>query len=239
MKIPQTSAKDRLIAMIRNLHKQNLLDNPNYRRTLIEEADKARISEAQLDRLIAEVINPSVVEEPAKTPEPVVAEPEHIEPQEDKKNKKPYLIIAAAVIVVAVVLVWLLSDKPIEPPKVEEPTNIEQPIVQQPKNDEPKTENPVAEPSKPDEPIAEPPKNNPPQKGNLDYGNFDGKIINGEPDGYGNLLYSKEHILNRNDLEKRKAMPGDKVEGEFKNGNLIQGEIIRKDGSHETLLIGG
>ena len=89
MKIPQTSAKDRLIAMIRNLHKQNLLDNPNYRRTLIEEADKARISEAQLDRLIAEVINPSVVEEPAKTPESVVAEPEHIEPQEDKKNKKP------------------------------------------------------------------------------------------------------------------------------------------------------
>lgn len=238
MKIPQTSAKDRLIAMIRNLHKQNLLDNPNYRRTLIEAADKAHISEAQLDRLIAEVINPSSVEEPVKTPEPIV-ESEHVEPQDDKKNKKPYFIIAAAVIVVTVVLVWLLSDKTIEIPKVEEPTNIEQPILQQPKNDEPKTEDPVAEPSKPDEPIAEPPKNNPPQKVNLDYGNFDGKIINGEPDGYGNLLYSKEHILNRNDLEKRKAMPGDKVEGEFKNGNLIQGEIIRKDGSHETLLIGG
>ena len=76
-----------------------------------------------------------------------------------------------------------------------------------------------------------------PQK--LDYGTFDGQIINGQPHGYGKLLYEKERLLNIHDDKKRKAIPGDKVDGDFQNGNLIQGVITHPDGSTEFIMIGG
>lgn len=91
----------------------------------------------------------------------------------------------------------------------------EQPVIQ------PETPN-TSEPSKP--------------KTNLDYGNFDGNIVDGEPDGYGILIYTKEHLLSKHDLKKRKAMPGDKVTGTYENGNLNVGEIIRKDGTKELFM---
>ncbi len=53
---PNPNAK--LMAMIRNLHKQGLLDSPSYRQTLKDEAAKLRISDEELERLIAEVKEP-------------------------------------------------------------------------------------------------------------------------------------------------------------------------------------
>ncbi len=53
---PNPNAK--LMAMIRNLHKQGLLDSPSYRQTLKDEAEKLRISDEELERLIVEVKAP-------------------------------------------------------------------------------------------------------------------------------------------------------------------------------------
>jgi len=74
---------------------------------------------------------------------------------------------------------------------------------------------------------------------NLEYGNFDGEIKNGSPNGYGKMIYIKEQLFSKLDAKKRKALPGDKVEGEFKDGDLIQGEVTHKDGSKELIIIGG
>lgn len=114
---------------------------------------------------------------------------------------------------------------PVQPP-VDNPPNDDEPVVSEPKK--PVVSNPNTPPDKPK-----------PAKPVLDYGTFDGLIVNGEPNGQGTLIYSKEHLYNKFDDKKRKATPGDKVYGDFKDGNLIQGEVTHRDGSTEFLMIGG
>jgi len=82
-------------------------------------------------------------------------------------------------------------------------------------------------------------RNNNRNSNNLAYGNFTGRISNGQPNGNGTLIYTDEHLLSQYDDLKRVAKPGDKVTGDFQNGNLVQGTIYRADGSSEFLLIGG
>ncbi len=107
----------------------------------------------------------------------------------------------------------------------------EQPIVNEP-------ESPVID--VPKTPVVDVPTTPADKKPNLDYGTFDGTVINGEPTGQGTLKYSEEHLFNRYDDKQRKAMPGDKVFGDFdENGNLIQGKITHPDGSTEFIMIGG
>lgn len=57
----------------------------------------------------------------------------------------------------------------------------------------------------------------------LDYGKWSGSWKNGKPHGTGTMRYIKEHLIDSRDPQKRTAVKGDYIIGEFANGRLVQG----------------
>ena len=57
----------------------------------------------------------------------------------------------------------------------------------------------------------------------LDYGKWSGSWKNGRPHGTGTMRYTKEHLIDSRDPQKRVAQPGDYIIGEFNDGKLVQG----------------
>jgi len=103
---PNPNAK--LMAMIRNLNKQGLLDSPSYRQTLKDEAEKLRISDEELERLIVEVKGTSGLSANKIENEEVTEVKNKIEDENSqslpsapsKKQIAPYIVIAAIALVV-------------------------------------------------------------------------------------------------------------------------------------------
>lgn len=60
-------------------------------------------------------------------------------------------------------------------------------------------------------------------KGSVDYGKWSGTWKNGRPHGTGTMRYTKEHLIDSRDPQKRVAQPGDYIIGEFNDGKLVQG----------------
>lgn len=60
-------------------------------------------------------------------------------------------------------------------------------------------------------------------KGSVDYGKWSGAWKNGRPHGNGTMRYTKEHLIDSRDPQKRVAQPGDYIMGEFNDGKLVQG----------------
>ena len=71
--------------------------------------------------------------------------------------------------------------------------------------------------------------NPPPVK--LDYGKYIGESKNGKPHGQGRLVYTKEHIINKHDVKKRKAQPGEYIQGQFVNGEITIGKHFDTNGN--------
>lgn len=59
--------------------------------------------------------------------------------------------------------------------------------------------------------------------GSIDYGKWSGAWKNGKPHGTGTMRYTKEHLIDSRDPQKRTAVKGDYIIGEFANGKLVQG----------------
>ena len=59
--------------------------------------------------------------------------------------------------------------------------------------------------------------------GSLDYGKWSGAWKAGKPHGTGTMKYTKQHLIDSRDPQKRTASPGDYIIGEFANGKLVQG----------------
>lgn len=59
--------------------------------------------------------------------------------------------------------------------------------------------------------------------GSIDYGKWSGAWKNGKPNGTGTMRYTKEHLIDSRDPQKRTAVKGDYIIGEFANGKLVQG----------------
>jgi len=59
--------------------------------------------------------------------------------------------------------------------------------------------------------------------GSIDYGRWSGSWKAGKPNGTGTMRYTKEHLIDSRDPQKRVAKPGDYIIGEFANGKLVQG----------------
>lgn len=59
--------------------------------------------------------------------------------------------------------------------------------------------------------------------GSIDYGKWSGAWKNGKPNGTGTMHYTKEHLIDSRDPQKRTAAKGDYIIGEFANGKLVQG----------------
>lgn len=65
----------------------------------------------------------------------------------------------------------------------------------------------------------------------LSYGQYTGDIKKGYPHGQGRLIYTKDRIINSNDMKERRAQAGDYIEGEFYNGFAIWGKHYDRDGN--------
>ena len=63
----------------------------------------------------------------------------------------------------------------------------------------------------------------PATSGSIDYGKWSGSWKSGKPNGTGTMRYSKEHLIDSRDPQKRVAQKGDYIIGEFYEGKLIQG----------------
>ena len=59
--------------------------------------------------------------------------------------------------------------------------------------------------------------------GSVDYGKWSGSWKSGKPHGTGTMRYTKEHLIDSRDPQKRVAKTGDYIIGEFANGKLVQG----------------
>ena len=66
---------------------------------------------------------------------------------------------------------------------------------------------------------------------NLSYGKYTGEIKNGKPNGQGRLVYTKEHLINKNDLKGRMAQSGESVQGIFVNGEITIGQYFDEAGN--------
>ena len=91
--------------------------------------------------------------------------------------------------------------------------------------------------------VAETVKKDAPTRINLPYGYFEGPTNgSGKPNGIGIAYVTKGYSLDlkNRDKETLDLKPGDKImNAKFKDGNLQQGELQRKDGTRKTIQIGG
>ena len=72
----------------------------------------------------------------------------------------------------------------------------------------------------------------------LGYATWEGKSINGKPDGYGIMTFHNTHRIDSRDDQGRVAQSGDKVKGNFINGHLEYGTWIKAGGGQEEIFIG-
>ena len=66
---------------------------------------------------------------------------------------------------------------------------------------------------------------------NLPYGKYIGKTKNGKPHGQGRLVYTQEHVINKHDVKKRTAKPGEYIQGQFVNGEITIGKHFDTNGN--------
>lgn len=66
---------------------------------------------------------------------------------------------------------------------------------------------------------------------NLGYGKYEGAMENGQPHGRGIIYYNTRHqVVPSKDIY---AESGDYVDGSFRDGKLVSGQLHRKDGNQE------
>jgi hypothetical protein len=151
-------------------------------------------------------------------------------------NVKLIAIIAAAVVVLGAGAFFLFSgsDEP-EP----QPQEVVAPEPAAPDTVAAEPAEPAAEPAAPAKP-AEPKAKEPakPQNGyvsnyNLGYGKYTGDLKNGKPHGHGTIVYTAQHTITGSYV----ASPGDKYEGDFRDGRVSGGlgYWTTKDGNMKTI----
>lgn len=70
-----------------------------------------------------------------------------------------------------------------------------------------------------------------PTSKNLGYGKYEGAMKNGQPHGTGIIYYTTRHqVVPSKDIY---AESGDYVDGSFRDGKLVSGQLHRKDGNQE------
>lgn len=62
------------------------------------------------------------------------------------------------------------------------------------------------------------------------YGKYEGERKNGKAHGIGRLEFTQEHIINSHDTQRRKAKPGESVQGQFVNGEITIGKHFDANG---------
>lgn len=63
------------------------------------------------------------------------------------------------------------------------------------------------------------------------YGKYEGERKNGKAHGIGRLEFTQEHIINSHDIQRRKAKPGEYIQGQFVNGEITIGKHFDANGN--------
>ena len=126
-----------------------------------------------------------------------------------------------------------------EPAKVDttqvDTTKVDSPVVVQPPVVDPPVEGPQGGVKQPGggggvkQPVIVDPA--PSTSKNLGYGKYEGAMENGQPHGRGIIYYNTRHqVVPSKDIY---AESGDYVDGSFRDGKLVSGQLHRKDGNQE------
>ena len=126
-----------------------------------------------------------------------------------------------------------------EPAKVDttqvDTTKVDSPVVVQPPVVDPPVEGPQGGVKQPGggggvkQPVSGDPA--PSTSKNLGYGKYEGAMKNGQPHGTGIIYYNTRHqVVPSKDIY---AESGDYVDGSFRDGKLVSGQLHRKDGNQE------
>ena len=126
-----------------------------------------------------------------------------------------------------------------EPAKVDttqvDTTKVDSPVVVQPPVVDPPVEGPQGGVKQPGggggvkQPVSGDPA--PSTSKNLGYGKYEGAMKNGQPHGTGIIYYTTRHqVVPSKDIY---AESGDYVDGSFRDGKLVSGQLHRKDGNQE------
>ena len=126
-----------------------------------------------------------------------------------------------------------------EPAKVDttqvDTTKVDSPVVVQPPVVDPPVEGPQGGVKQPGggggvkQPVSGDPA--PSTSKNLGYGKYEGAMENGQPHGRGIIYYNTRHqVVPSKDIY---AESGDYVDGSFRDGKLVSGQLHRKDGNQE------
>ena len=126
------------------------------------------------------------------------------------------------------------KEEPVKEPAIVQPEPVDSTkvdsVVAQPQAEKPKAEEP-----KVDVPKAKQPgggnSNASSTSKNLGYGKYEGAMENGQPHGRGIIYYNTRHqVVPSKDIY---AESGDYVDGSFRDGKLVSGQLHRKDGNQE------
>lgn len=72
----------------------------------------------------------------------------------------------------------------------------------------------------------------------LGYATWHGDIRGGKADGDGTMTFTSSHRIDTRDPSRRKAEAGDRIEGTYSNGHLVDGRWFKSDGSTEYIMLG-
>lgn len=75
--------------------------------------------------------------------------------------------------------------------------------------------------------------------GSVSYGKWTGAWKNGKPHGTGTMTYRESHLIDSRDPQKRTALAGDYIIGEFSDGKLVQGVWYDKSNNQKGSIIIG
>lgn len=180
---------------------------------------------------------------------------EQDEPQQQSNRSKKPTVWATIIILLAVIgaVIYFLT-RPTETVLEAKPAPAETTIIEEVKTETqetpptPPAETPQAKPIEPvkNERVSPVEKEATPQRqstsssGKLDlgYAVWEGKSVEGKPNGFGTMTFRESHRIESRDPQGNIAQNGDKIEGNYINGHLEYGTWIKSNGEREELFIG-
>lgn len=152
------------------------------------------------------------------------------ESKEEPKSSKSFRFLWIALALVVTLLVLFLWPQKIVRQSIKEPQRNERSII-------PNRQKIIKKPEKTIIPkIKKQPESS--TKIDLGYAVWDGKSVNGKPNGYGTMSFHSSARIDSRDDQGRIAQRGDKVQGNYVDGHLEYGTWIKPDGSKEEIFIG-
>ena len=126
------------------------------------------------------------------------------------------------------------KEEPVKEPAIVQPEPVDSTkvdsVVAQPQAEKPKAEEPKVDVPKAKQPAGGNSAASSTSK-NLGYGKYEGAMKNGQPHGRGIIYYNTRHqVVPSKDIY---AESGDYVDGSFRDGKLVSGQLHRKDGNQE------